>query len=89
MYRRTFTGAWIETLSKQYATHSETVAPSQVRGLKPGGTRAGHISEQSHPHGNVAVNIQCQPYWMGISFSGFAGGGMPIEQIFLVVNKER
>ena len=64
------TGAWIETNCQVTTPLGAEVAPSQVRGLKLHQVRTYWLTSSSHPHGNVAVNIQCQPYWMGISFNG-------------------
>ena len=53
MYRRTLTGAWIETFSSTTGCATLLVAPSRVRGLKLNVKQDAAKQESSHPHGCV------------------------------------
>ena len=53
---RTLTGAWIETDKKQILSVLLQVAPSRVRGLKPGSQDKAACPCQSYPHGVRRMN---------------------------------
>ena len=52
-YRRTLTGAWIETRVTGHFACLVRVAPSRVRGLKPLRPVTNNDPNKSHPHGCV------------------------------------
>ena len=53
---RTLTGAWIETRHLPVPRFAGGVAPSRVRGLKPGSQDKAACPCQSHPHGVRRMN---------------------------------
>ena len=59
-WRRSLTGAWIETGDEHARTHAGSVAPSRERGSKPLHRGATGRHPQSLPHGSVDRNLRPQ-----------------------------